>query len=51
MNAAVAQVTLYNDLALNEKTISNYISLASKEDVDLFVQSVVLRAMCAILVL
>jgi predicted amidohydrolase len=35
MKAAVAQVTLYNDLALNEKTISNYISLASKEDVDI----------------
>jgi predicted amidohydrolase len=35
MKAAVAQVTLYNDLDANVKTISNFISRASKENIDI----------------
>lgn len=35
MKAAVAQVKLYNDMDANFLTISKYISLASKEDIDI----------------
>ena len=35
MKAGVAQVKLYNDIDTNLATISNYISLASKEDIDI----------------
>ncbi len=35
MKAGVAQVKLYNDIAANLATISKYISLASKEDIDI----------------
>ena len=35
MKAAVAQVKLYEDIDANVRTISKYISLASKEDIDI----------------
>ena len=35
MKAGVAQVKLYNDIDTNLATISNYISLASKEEIDI----------------
>ena len=35
MKAAVAQIKLYNDIAANLMTISKYIELAAKEDVDI----------------
>jgi predicted amidohydrolase len=35
MKAAIAQVKLYNDIDANLATISKYISLASKEDIDI----------------
>lgn len=35
MNVAVAQIKLYNDIAANLITISNYITSASKEDIDI----------------
>lgn len=35
MKAAVAQVKLYNDIEANLITISKYVSLASKEDIDI----------------
>nr|QNO56415.1 nitrilase [Methanosarcinales archaeon ANME-1 ERB7] len=35
MKAGVAQVTLYNDIDTNLATISKYLSLASKEDIDI----------------
>lgn len=35
MKVGVAQVTLYNDMDTNLATISKYLSLASKEDIDI----------------
>jgi len=35
MKAAIAQVKLYNDIDANLATISKYLSLASKEDIDI----------------
>jgi predicted amidohydrolase len=35
MKAGVAQVKLYNDIDTNLATISKYLALASKEDIDI----------------